>query len=80
MILIESKTARVFVNEKETTCVYYDKEKNTVFINYADDKPRKIRDVLGISYTNERYPTCLTYDTSGDGGKEQEHGAEATCK
>jgi len=66
MIWIESKGGKMLVNEKEATSVYYDRETNTCYVNYANVLPRRIPDVLGITYTNDAYPTCYQWEKGKD--------------
>ncbi len=60
MIVIESETKRLLINERETTCVLYDKEEKVACVNYANALPQRIPDVTAISYTSESCPACLT--------------------
>jgi len=61
MIVIESETMRLLINERETTCVRYDKEEKVAYVNYINALPQRIPDVTAISYTSESCPACLTY-------------------
>lgn len=62
MILIESKTNRVFVNERETTCVFYDRQEKVAYINYINTTPRRVPDVISMSFVNDAQPCALTFD------------------
>lgn len=66
MIVIETKTVRVFVNEKETTSVYFDKAERDVYINYLNVPPRKLQDVESITYTNEAHPAFYKFSEEED--------------